>query len=70
MIPFELTIPWEAGFEGAEEKKLFEYSDLAAKYREAGCNALVCPVEVGCRGLRGGSGSNDLLSGSNGALTG
>lgn len=47
VLPIELTIPWEAGFEGAHKKKLSKYSDLVAEYREAGCNALVCPVEVG-----------------------
>lgn len=53
----ELTVPWEGGggVEAAYERKRAKYSDLAAECREAGWKAVICPVEVGCRGFVGSS---------------
>lgn len=51
----ELTVPWEGGVEAAYERKRAKYSDLATECREAGWKAVICPVEVGCRGFVGSS---------------
>ena len=51
----ELTVPWEEGIEAANERKRAKYADLAAECKEAGWEAITCPVEVGCRGFVGSS---------------
>ncbi|XP_061892213.1 uncharacterized protein LOC133642088 [Entelurus aequoreus] len=51
----ELTVPWEGGLEAAYERERAKYSDLAAECREAGWKAVICPLEVRCRGFVGSS---------------
>lgn len=47
----ELTVPWEEGIEGANERKREKYSKLVAECRKSGWNTWLFPVEVGTSGF-------------------
>lgn len=47
----ELTVPWEGAAEEANERKRFRYAEIAVDAQQKGWEALVRPVEIGCRGF-------------------
>lgn len=51
VIIIELTIQWEGNSTADHERKHLKCSKMAAECQEAGWNANVYPVEVGCRGF-------------------
>lgn len=47
----KLTIPWEDAVDEASQRKRLRYAELAADAEQQGQRAMVCPLEVGCRGF-------------------
>ena len=51
IIAIELKVPWEENCDDAHQRKSLKYTDLMADCREKGWQAILLPVEVGCRGF-------------------